>query len=647
MEHLPLQDIDLEIALKQILEGTATETGEQFFQALVKNLASALKTHGAWVTEYFPESRRLKALAFWMGGQWLKDWEMVINGTPCERVIDERCLIHIPDNLLDIYGDDPDVKAVGAASYMGMPLLDLDGKILGHLAVLDLRPMPPEPKAQALFQIFAARAGAELRRMRAEAQVREREHKLNRLVGSAMDAIIELDQHLKINQVNPAAEKVLGAPAMVLTGEIFTHFLAPDSREKLARLIIDLDTRPEGQRSVWIGGGLTATAQSGEIFEAEATLSRFDQKREPFYTLVLRNVNDRLQAERKIESLTSEAEYLRQELNELIGADEIIGRSHALLRVVNDVKEVAGTDATVLISGETGTGKELIARAIHLASGRRRNPLIKVNCAAIPAMLMESEFFGHEQGAFTGATKKRDGRFALAHGGTIFLDEIGELPIDLQPKLLRVLQEAEFEPVGSSKPRKVDVRVIAATNRDLEKLIRAGQFREDLFYRLNVFPIKLPPLRERPEDIAMLATAFARNFARRMGRRLEPLGDDCVKRLQSYSWPGNVRELQNIIERAMITSRDGHLNLDRALPESAAMRASKPLESSVTIESSVTTKNVHTVKEFEELERNNIIAALEASRWKVAGQQGAAQLLGIKPTTLSSRIRALGIERKR
>ena len=641
MEHLPLQDIDLEIALKQILEGTATETGEQFFQALVKNLASALKTHGAWVTEYFPESRRLKALAFWMGGQWLTDWEMVIKGTPCERVIDERCLIHIPDNLLDIYGDDPDVKAVGAASYMGMPLLDLDGKILGHLAVLDLRPMPPEPKAQALFQIFAARAGAELRRMRAEAQVREREHKLNRLVGSAMDAIIELDQHLKINQVNPAAEKVLGAPATVLTGEIFTHFLAPDSREKLARLIIDLDTRPEGQRSVWIGGGLTATARNGEIFEAEATLSRFDQKREPFYTLVLRNVNDRLQAERKIESLTSEAEYLRQELNELIGADEIIGRSHALLRVVNDVKEVAGTDATVLISGETGTGKELIARAIHLASGRRGNPLIKVNCAAIPAMLIESEFFGHEQGAFTGATKKRDGRFALAHGGTIFLDEIGELPVDLQPKLLRVLQEAEFEPVGSSKPRKVDVRVIAATNRDLEKLIRAGQFREDLFYRLNVFPIKLPPLRERPEDIAMLAAAFARNFARRMGRRLEPLGDDCVKRLQSYSWPGNVRELQNIIERAMITSRDGHLNLDRALPEGAAMRANKPLESSVT------TKNVHTVKEFEELERNNIIAALEASRWKVAGQQGAAQLLGIKPTTLSSRIRALGIERKR
>jgi len=644
MQHLPLQDIDLDVALRKILEGTATETGEQFFKALVENLAAALNTHGAWVTEYFPESRRLKALAFWMGGQWLKDWEMVVNGTPCERVIDERCLIHIPDNLLEIYAEDPDVQAVGAASYMGMPLLDLDGKILGHLAVLDLRPMPPEPRAQALFQIFAARAAAELRRMRAEAQVREREQKLGRLVGSAMDAIIELDQHLKINQVNPAAEKVLGASAMMLTGQTFTHFLAPDSREKLARLIIDLDTRPEGQRSLWIGGGLTATVHGGESFQAEATLSRFDVKREPFYTLVLRNVNDRLQAERKIESLTIEAEYLREELNELIGADEIIGRSDALLRVLDDVKEVAGTDATVLILGETGTGKELVARAIHLASGRRDKPLIKVNCAAIPATLMESEFFGHEQGAFTGATKKRDGRFALAHGGTIFLDEIGELPLDLQAKLLRIIQEGEFEPVGSSQTRKVDVRVIAATNRDLEKLLRAGQFREDLFYRLDVYPIKLPPLRERPDDIGMLATAFARNFARRMGRRLVPLSDDCVRRLQAYNWPGNVRELQNIIERAMITSRDGHLNLDRALPESvnAAAAALGPV-----VADKPTAQHVRTARELEELERSNIIAALKAAEWRVAGEKGAAQLLGVKPTTLSSRMKALNIERKR
>ncbi len=210
MDRSPLQDFDVDAALRTILEGTATQTGTEFFQALVKNLAFALNTHGAWVTEYFPESRRLRALAFWMGDQWLDDWEMVVDGTACERVVDERCLVHIPDNLLDIYGDNPDVRAIGAASYMGMPLLDLDGKVLGHLAVLDLRPMPAEPRAQALFQIFAARAGAELRRLRAEAQVREREQKLGRLVGSAMDAIIELDRHLAVTQMNPAAEKVMG-----------------------------------------------------------------------------------------------------------------------------------------------------------------------------------------------------------------------------------------------------------------------------------------------------------------------------------------------------------------------------------------------------------------------------------------------------
>jgi PAS domain S-box-containing protein len=641
MDRLPLQNIDVDAALRTILEGTATETGQGFFKSLVKNLAAALNTHGAWVTEYFPESRRLKALAFWMGDQWLEGWEMVVNGTPCERVINERCLIHIPDNLLDIYGNDPDVRAVGAASYMGMPLLDLDGTILGHLALLDLRPMPHEPRAQALFQIFAARAAAELRRLRAEAQVREREQKLGRLVGSAMDAIIEVDQHLRVTQMNPAAEKVFGCAATDAAGRTFTHFLSADSREKLARLIIDLDTRPDGQRYLWIPGGLMATNDRGGSFQAEATLSRFDVEREPFYTLILRNVNERLEAEQKIRSLTVEAEYLREEISSLVGADEIIGGSEPLRKVLAEAKEVAATDATVLILGETGTGKELIARAIHHASPRRHKPLVKVNCAAIPATLIESEFFGHEPGAFTGATKRRDGRFALAHGGTIFLDEVGELPLDLQSKLLRVLQEGEFEPVGSSQTRKVDVRVLAATNRDLEKSVGNGKFREDLYYRLNVFPIQLPPLRARRDDIGVLAAAFARKFAQRMGRTLEPLSEDRLRRLQAYGWPGNVRELQNIIERAVITSRDGRLNLDRALPESVhAITAAMTGDGS-------TVQRVRTAKELEELERNNIIAALEASEWKVAGESGAAQLLGVKPTTLSSRMKVLGIERKR
>jgi len=641
MDRPPLQDIDVDAALRTILEGTATETGEQFFKALVKKLAAALNTHGAWVTEYFPESRRLKALAFWMGEQWLEGWEMVVDGTPCERVIDERCLIHIPDNLVEIYANDPDVQAVGAASYMGMPLLDLNGAILGHLAVLDMRPMPHEPRAQVLFQIFAARAAAELRRLRVEAQVREREQKLGRLVGSAMDAIIEVDQHLQVTQMNPAAEKVFGCAAAEAAGRTFTHFLTADSREKLARLIIDLDTRPDGQRYLWIPGGLAATNDHGGSFQAEATLSRFDLEREPFYTLILRNVNERLEAEQKIRSLTVETEYLREEISSLVGADEIIGGSEALRKVLADVKEVAVTDATVLILGETGTGKELIAHAIHRSSRRRDRPLIKVNCATMPATLIESELFGHEQGAFTGATKKREGRFALAHGGTIFLDEVGELPLDLQSKLLRVLQEGEFEPVGSSQTRKVDVRVLAATNRDIESAARAGKFREDLYYRLNVFPIQVPPLRERRGDVGSLAAGFAKKFAQRMGRSIQPLSDDCIRRLEAYRWPGNVRELQNIVERAVITSRDGRLNLDRALPESV-----NTVAGAVTNDSS-TVQRVHTAKELEELERNNIIAALKSTEWKVAGENGAAQLLGVKPTTLSSRMKALGIERKR
>ena len=641
MDGLPFHDLDVDVSLRTILEGTATETGQRFFAALVENLARALNTHGAWVTEYLEDCRRIRALAFWMGGQWIDDFETEIDGNPCGDVIKEVRLVHFPDNLKDHYPDNHGIRTIGLRSYMGVPLLDLDGKVLGHLAVLDRRPMPEEPRALALFQIFAARAAAELRRLRAEKQVRDREEKLGRLVNSAMDAIIELDQHLSVTQINPAAEKVFGCNVGDVRGRTFSHFLVPDAREKLANLIIELDTRPEGQRYLWIPGGLKAVGASGNKFEAEATLSRFDIGREPFYTLILRNVNERLEAEQRIRSLTVETEYLREEIKELLNCDEVIGQSEPLLQLLQDVKEVSQTDATVLILGETGTGKELIARAVHLSSRRRDRPLVKVNCAAIPAGLIESEFFGHEPGAFTGATKKRDGRFALAHGGTIFLDEVGELPVDLQVKLLRVLQEGEFEPVGSSQTRKVDVRVLAATNRDLQQAVRDGKFREDLYYRLNVFPIEVPPLRERGNDISLLASTFARKFAQRMGRSIEPLSEDCLRRLKAYSWPGNVRELQNVIERAVITSRDGRLNLDRALPESGKVAASEA------VSSEDTARRVRTAKELEALERTNLIAALEATSWRVAGTSGAAQLLGMKPTTLSSRMKALGIERRR
>jgi transcriptional regulator with GAF, ATPase, and Fis domain len=282
----------------------------------------------------------------------------------------------------------------------------------------------------------------------------------------------------------------------------------------------------------------------------------------------------------------------------------------------------------------------LFARAIHAASRRRDEPLVTVNCAAIPTALMESEFFGHERGAFTGATTKREGRFALADGGTLFLDEVGELPLDLQGKLLRVLQEGTFEPVGSSVTRKADVRIVAATNRDLLQEVKEGRFREDLYYRLNVFPLRLPPLRERVDDIPILAEAFAKRFGRRMGRKLSPLTPDCVRRLQACAWPGNVRELENVIERAVITAQNGRLNLERALPAHPVA----PAVPNVTADDAE--PRILNAAELEAIERINLERALAAANGKISGANGAAEILGLPASTVSSRMKALGIQRK-
>jgi PAS domain S-box-containing protein len=641
----PLRGLDEGAALRSIFEGTANETGERFFTALVENLAKALKTHGAWVTEYIQERRRLRALAFWMDGQWIQNYEVDIAGTPCEQVIDTANFVHFPDNLLELYPDDPDIKDVGAVSYMGMPLKDTDGRVLGHLAVIDRRPIPEEPRVLALFNIFAARATAEMQRLRAEKQVREREEKLRGLFDSAMDAVIEFDENLKVTRMNPAAEQAFHCEVQQVMGEDFSRFISEQSEKKLRSLVQELGAGTPGRRSLWIPGGLQALPVGGKEFPAEATLSRFQIERQSFYSVILRNINEKLEADRKIHSLAAEAAYLREEIKSRCGFDAILGQSDALKRVLEDVEQVAVTDTTVLILGETGTGKELIARAIHGGGRRRDKPLITINCAAIPATLMESEFFGHEKGAFTGATQKRDGRFALADHGTIFLDEIAELSLDLQAKLLRVLQEGEFAPVGSSQTKKVDVRVIAATNRDLNQTIRDGNFREDLYYRLNVFPIEVPPLRDRSDDVILLASAFAAKCAQRLGRKIEPLSDEYKRRLMAYSWPGNVRELQNVIERAVITARDGRLNLDRALPDAGGDTIREACSAENTTQE--VSKRILQIRDLQQLERENILRALESAAWRVAGKDGAAALLGMNPSTLNSRIRALKIERPR
>ena len=340
------------------------------------------------------------------------------------------------------------------------------------------------------------------------------------------------------------------------------------------------------------------------------------------------------------EELERERDYLREEVNVAMNFGRIIGRSKALKSMLAQVEAVARTPASVLILGESGVGKELVARAIHARSDRSEAPLVKVNCASIPKELFESEFFGHVKGAFTGAHRDRVGRFQLADGGTIFLDEVGEIPLELQGKLLRVLQESEFERVGDDITRSVDVRVIAATNQNLERLVVDGAFREDLFYRLSVFPIDVPPLRDRPEDVLQLAQHFLEQTCLEFGRQPFKLTQTQAAAIQAYDWPGNVRELKNIIERAVILSKGNALRLDLSLPasSSATSRSERLLPAE---------DNILTEKQMRELQKQNLITALKQTNWRVSGQDGAAEILGIKPTTLADRIRSFGIQKPR
>jgi transcriptional regulator with GAF, ATPase, and Fis domain len=355
-----------------------------------------------------------------------------------------------------------------------------------------------------------------------------------------------------------------------------------------------------------------------------------DQRRITGHFGIQRDVTEQVRMRQLIERHNEELErrnvYLQEELKTEGRFGEIVGTAESMQRVFRDIEMVAATDSTVLVLGETGTGKELIARAIHTRSRRRDAAMVKVNCGAIPAGLAESELFGHEKGAFTGAVQRKPGRFALANHGTIFLDEVGELPLDIQVKLLRVLQEREVEPVGSTRALPVNVRVIAATNRDLNEAVRRGAFREDLFYRLNIFPIQVPALRERSMDVPPLATHFVQDFARRMGKAGRQISVDAMRQLTSYPWPGNVRELANVLERAVILC-DGPTILEQHL--GTLMRQPAAPSSFLTLQ---------------DVERQHILRALEQTRGVLAGPNGAARLLGMRRSTVWSRMKKLGIE---
>ena len=472
------------------------------------------------------------------------------------------------------------------------------------------------------------------------------------ILDSAGEGIYGLDSDGLITFSNAAAEAILGWKGEDVSGksahEVHHHSHADGSiypREQcpIYAALTDGEIHRVENEVFW--------HRDGSSIPVEYTSTPMMRAGEPIGAVVVfRDVSDRKEIERQRESayeeiqqlkekLELERDYLRDEVNTAGNFGEIIGESEALKRTLSQVEAVARTPASVLILGESGVGKEMIARAIHCQSDRADKPMVKVNCASIPTELFESEFFGHVKGSFTGAHQDRIGRLQLADGGTLFLDEVGEIPLAQQGKLLRALQENEFERVGDDKTMQVNVRVVAATNRDLAKEIKAGRFREDLFYRLSVFPIEVPPLRDRISDVVPIAISFLEKACRELGRDPMKFSQSHISLLKNHSWPGNIRELKNTIDRAVISSTGKKLRLDLAL-------VSVPVEESGTTElPSAEASTYLTSTEFKALEKANITAALQHANWRTWGDQGAAALLGVKPSTLAYQMKTLGIRK--
>lgn len=455
-------------------------------------------------------------------------------------------------------------------------------------------------------------------------------------IESDADAIFWLDSDGVIYRVNKAACNLLSRTREELVGEKIHELMKQYGyTEQYVSLVRNINALKDRRNLVREQEYKTRDGRT-VILEISSHLVIFEGKE--YICNFARDITERKRAQEALQNALKELESLKNQLHEeniylqneiklSHNFEEIIGKSRQLHEVLKKVEQVAETDASVMISGETGSGKELIARAIHHISTRNNRPLVKINCAALPVTLIESELFGHEKGAYTGAFYRKIGRFELAHGGTVFLDEIGDLPMEVQVKLLRFLQEGEFERLGSTDTIKTDVRIITATNRNLENAVQEGKFREDLFYRLNVFPIHVPPLRERSEDIPPLVNYFVQKFSKKIGRKIDRIPVNVMNSLTNYHWPGNVRELENIIERAVIISDKNELRLGNWLSvDPPELNRSK-------------------VKSLKEQEKEYILKILALTNWRVSGPQGAAKLLDINPQTLFSRMKRLGIKR--
>ncbi|GMV25145.1 MAG: hypothetical protein AMXMBFR58_11760 [Phycisphaerae bacterium] len=618
-----------------MLKGITSVSGPDCLRVLTRSLAEALGVRYAVLAEFLPEKQSARSLAFWTSDRFADNVEWTLAGTPCRDVVGGQ-FSHFPDRLQQRFPEDPSLVDLGAVSYLGVPLFSSGAEVIGHLFVMDTRPMPAIPRNLALFRLFAARAAGELSRLKLEQALSESQSRLKDLFDEAPIAYVHEGVDSKFIRANRTAQRILGLKPEEVP-HTYGKDLVPNTPEAQRRVAAALDS---------IGRG---TDTSGMLLELRRKddgkpvwiewWTRPDPSGTYTRTMFI-DVTQRVLGEQERARLEAQNSLLREELDAANNFGEIVGKSPALAHVLESVRCVAPTDSTVLIEGETGTGKELIARALHDLSTRRQAPFIKVNCAALPAGLVESEFFGHEKGAFTGAVSARRGRFELADGGTIFLDEVGEVSPEVQVKLLRVLQESEFERVGGSETIRVNVRVIAATNRNLTADVAAGRFRADLFYRLNVFPLRIPPLRDRVSDIPLLTTYFVTQLASTLGKHFDGINQNSMDRLIAYAWPGNIRELRNLLERAVILSPGPMLNVELGEADRQSLQTRQGAPEVAASENSGQPE----VPTLEDMERRHILDVLRQTNGAIAGPKGAAKLLGLPPSTLRSRMERLGID---
>ena len=655
-------------AIWAVIDGTSSAAGPEFFAALVQQLAQTLAVSHAFVAECTDHTRtRVRTLAFWSRDRIVDNIEFDVAGTPCELVVGAGDTGYYPRDLQTRFPEDVGLVDLGAESYLGLPLVDASGDVLGHLAVLDNKPMDTDARNAAVLRTCAVRARMELERLRATSEIAA----LNRKLQAAADrarTLLTINNAVVLNLTRDALfQAITTALRPVIQFDRSTIFVY-DEQKKVLRLVSAESGVPT---DAFVPGMELALDRShaGWTFTHQRPFYNPDLAKERTYPgedvlfqegfrslivlpLIVRGKSigtlnlGSLQPMRYGEA---EAELLQEVANQLALAVENMREYEEIGRLKAQL-ERENVYLREEILGETGTGKELVARAIHSRSPRHKHPLVKVNCGAIAAGLIESELFGHVKGAFTGALERRTGRFELSDKGTIFLDEIGELPLDMQVKLLRVLQEQEFEPVGSSRTVKVDVRVIAATNRNLEEEVAAGKFRADLYYRLNVLPIRVPSLRERRTDIPQLAMFFVQRHAKRIGRKIDGVTRESMERLTRYAWPGNVRELENVIERALVLSNGGLLDVGHGfLPTLPAMETpaapARPSSEPAAAPAAPAPAPFSGSGTLEDVERAHILAVLAQTGWVIEGPRGAAKILDMHPNTLRSRMKKLGLER--